>query len=349
MSNMLQEGAKNCAVDCARVRSGNQVYIVNETGAVEEEVSGVIQQIVKEQDAQPIVIWEAPIAKGSEDIPQSVLKAYTEGDVVISHFPTLKREALYSHVQGDTRSRATNRAMSVALLQSDWARFPYALQLTIIKTIDELLTHGEEWHITSPNGTDVKGKVGTSTSTVAQAYFARGEDDSRASRNFPGGVHTPLMSTETEGVIVIDHANVKGGFRPSSPVRIKLKEGRVKKIEGGADAVAIVNELKKTDGYLDSWHAGTNPKTIVPIKKNENPSSWWTYVHCSPKVLHFHLGRTHAPVNVAIFGQTLSIDGKKIYDRGELGIVNEPEIQKVAKNLDVPVTLFRQNPIDLSL
>jgi len=349
MNDMLREGAKNCAIDCARVRSGNDVYIVNETGAVETEVSEAIQEIVEEQGARPVVVWEGPISKGSEDIPQRVLEAYTKGDVVISHFPTLKREALFAHVQGDTRSRATNRAMSVSLLRSDWARFPYALQLAIIKTIDDLLTHGEEWHITSPNGTDVKGKVGTATSTVAQAYFARGEDDSRASRNFPGGVHTPLMSAETEGVVVIDHANVKGGFRPSSPIRIELKDGKVKKIEGGTDAVVIVNELKKTDGYLDSWHAGTNPKTIVPIKKYDNPTSWWTYVHCSPEVLHFHLGRTHAPVNVAIFDQTLSIDGKKIYDCGKLAILNEAEIQRAAKTLDVPAASFSQNPIDLSL
>ena len=44
--------------------------------------------------------------------------------------------------------------------------------------------------------------------------------------NFPGGVHTPLMSAETQGVIVVDHANVRGGFLQwGEPVRIELKEG----------------------------------------------------------------------------------------------------------------------------
>jgi hypothetical protein len=347
VNKMLEEGAQNCAVDCARVKRGNQVYIVNETGTVDEKVSDVIEEIVKRESARAIVVWETPIAKGSSEIPRRVLEAYTEGEVVISHFPSLKREALYPYVQGDTRPRATNRAVSVNLLQSEWARFPYGLQAIIIKTIDDILAQGKDWHITSPNGTDVKGRVGTSTSRVAQAYFTRGEDDSRASRNFPGGVHTPLVSAETRGVIVVDHANVRGGFRPTRPIRIELKEGKVVEIQGGDDAGTIIKELEKTDGYLDSWHAGTNPKTITPATRGENPTSWWTYVHCSPMVLHFHLGRTHAPVNVASFNQTVTIDGRKIYDQGKLAVLDELEIQKAARNFDTSVRLFDQSQIDL--
>jgi hypothetical protein len=236
----------------------------------------------------------------------------------------------------------------VKLLQSEWARFPYSLQLAIIKTIDDMLARGKEWRITSPRGTDVKGKIGESSSTVAQAYFVRGEDDSRASRNFPGGVHTPLMSSETEGVIIVDHANVRGGFRPTEPLRIELKDGRVTAIRGGDDAGTIIKELEKTDGYLDSWHAGTNPKTISPVKKDEDPSAWWTYAHCSPTILHFHLGRTHAPVNVATFNQTVYIDGRKIYDEGKLSILDETEVEKAAKDLGTPINLLGQNPINLS-
>lgn len=348
MDELIHHGAENCVVDCARVRKGNQVYILNQKGAVDQTVSDVIQEIVEREEAKAIVIWENALAKGSSEVPRVVLDAFTQGDVVISHFPSLKREILHPHVQGDTRSRATNRATSVQLLQSEWARFPYSLQLAIIKTIDDLLARGNEWRITSPRGTDVKGKIGESNSTVAQAYFVRGEDDSRASRNFPGGVHTPLMSGETEGVIVVDHANVRGGFRPTEPLRIELKDGRVTAIRGGDDAGTIVKELEKTDGYLDSWHAGTNPKTISPVKKDEDPTSWWTYAHCSPTILHFHLGRTHAPVNVAIFNQTVYVDGRKLYDEGKLSILEETEVQRAVRSFNRPINLLDQNPMDLS-
>jgi len=348
MDKTIQDGAKNCVVDCARVKQGARVFIVNQKGAVDEEVSHAIRETVENEDARTTVIWENAIAKGGSEVPQSLLQAYKEGDVVISHFPSLKREILHPHVQGDTRSRVTNRATFAELLQSEWARFPYSLQLAIIGTLDAILANAREWRITSPKGTDVRGKIGGVESTVAQAYFARGDDDSRASRNFPGGVHTPLMSSETEGVIVVDHANVRGGFRPAEPLRIELKDSRVTAIRGGDDAGTIIKELEKTDGYLDSWHAGTNPKAILPVKKDEDPSAWWTFAHCSPTVLHFHLGRTHAPVNVATFNQTVYVDGRRIYDEGRLAILHETAIQTAAKNVATPGSLLEQNAIDLS-
>ena len=348
MDQALQDGARNCVVDCARVTKGNQVYIVNQKGAVEEQVSSAIQELVEREKAKATIIWEDGLAKGSKEIPAAILEAFTNGDIVISHFPSLKREILHPHVQGDTRSRATNRAMSVELLRSDWARFPYSLQLAIIRTIDSIIANGKEWRITSPKGTDVRGNTGGADSTVAQAYFARGDDDSRASRNFPGGVHTPLMSVGTEGVIVVDHANVRGGFRPSEPIRIELKDSKVTEIRGGEDAVTIIKELEKTDGYFDSWHAGTNLKTLSPVKKDDDPTSWWTYAHCSPAVLHFHLGRTHAPVNVATFNQTVYVDGRKIYEDGKLTILEEIEIEKFAANFGSPAGLLEQHQVDLS-
>src|SRR4030095_4691426 len=101
MDQAIQEGATNCVVDCARVKRGNQVYIVNQKGAVEEEVSSSIQEVVEREGAKPTVVWESAIAKNTREVPRNVLEAYTKGDIVISHFPSLKREILHPHVQGD--------------------------------------------------------------------------------------------------------------------------------------------------------------------------------------------------------------------------------------------------------
>ena len=46
----------------------------------------------------------------------------------------------------------------------------------------------------------------------------------------------------------------------------------------------------------------------------ENPVAWYSYSHCSPMIVHFHLGRSHAPVDVACFYQTIEIDGRIVYD-----------------------------------
>jgi hypothetical protein len=82
MDELIRGGAENCVVDCARVRKGNQVYIVNQKGAVEEPVSDVIQQIVEREEAKAIVIWENAIAKGSSEIPCVVLDASPTGTLL---------------------------------------------------------------------------------------------------------------------------------------------------------------------------------------------------------------------------------------------------------------------------
>lgn len=348
MTSKLEQGATNCVVDCARVRKGNTMYIVNQENAVEENVSETVRKVAEAQGARTKIVWAKALPKGGKQVPEGVLEAFRMGDVVISHYPSLRREVLYSHVAGDNRSRATNRATTEDLLQSDWARFPYSLQLAIINTIDSMVTPGKKWRVTSPIGTDIQGVVGTGDSAVSQAYFVRGEDENRASKNFPGGVHTPVMSSGAEGVIYVDHANVPGGFPTAEPLRLELKEGRVVSIQGGDEAGQIRKELEKTDGFMDSWHAGTNPKTIVPCDRRIDPSSWWIYAHCSPMILHFHLGRSHAPVNVAVFNQTVYVEGRKIYEEGYLALSEEATIQKAIRYLGTDATWLSQTPIDLS-
>src|ERR1051325_8990618 len=105
MDHLVEDGAKNCVIDCARVKKGSQVYVVNQKGAVAEEVSHAIEEIVERENAKAITVWEEAIPKGSDKIPPNVLEAFTTGDVVISHYPSLKGEVLHPHVQRDTRSK----------------------------------------------------------------------------------------------------------------------------------------------------------------------------------------------------------------------------------------------------
>ncbi len=346
MQAELAAGAMNCAADCARVKRGNRVYVLNEEGAVDTAVAEAIVAAVEAQGAEAQVVWGPAIAKGTDAIPASLLDAYRRGDVVISHYPSLRREALHPHVRGERRPRATNRALTAALLASEWARFPYTLQLAIIRTLDEIFATGKTWRITSPRGTDVQGEFGAK-SAVVEAYFAEGEDNTRASRNFPGGVHTPAASAGMRGMIVAEHATVPGAGGMSAPLEIEIEDNRVVSIRGGDEAGTIKAALEQTDGFVDSWHAGTNPKTVVPYDRRTEPRPWWTNAHCSPSVLHFHLGRTHAPVNVATFRQTLYVDGRKIYDDGRLAILDHPRILEAAKRFGDPDRLLGHHSIAL--
>ena len=241
----------------------------------------------------PVIPKERP-----DEIPPAVLDAYGRADVLFAHYPSLKREALHPHFPGESRVRVPNRARTVSLMSSEWAGFPYSVQRALATTLDTLSAPGKAWRVTSPNGTDVRGTFGSRESTVAQAYFVE-DEGGRARRNFPGGVHSPVVAVATEGVIVADHIAGFGGM--PHRLRLELKEGRVVSIEGGDPDGPMHEALGGTDGFIDSWHAGVNPKTIVPVARADNPVQWYSYSHCSPMIVHFPRGTLARPRGRRLF------------------------------------------------
>lgn len=348
MRNTIEAGIKNCIEDCGAVKRGHNVYVVSEEGAADKAVADALAESAKDHGAQVNVVWGAKIPKDrSDDIPVDVLNAYAHADVLFSHYPSLKREALHPHFPGEKRTRVPNRARTVDLMATKWAAFPYSVQRATATTIDNLSVPGKSWRITSPNGTDVRGAFGSRDSTVAQAYFVE-DEGGRARRNFPGGVHSPVVAVAAEGVIVADHIAAFGSMNKTNPLTLELKEGRVVSIKGGDEEGRMLAALNKSDGFIDSWHAGVNPMTVVPYARTSNPVEWYSYSHCSPMIVHFHVGRSHAPIDVACFHQSITIDGGKVYDGGRLMLWDDPDIEQAIKASQMPSDMLENNSIPLT-
>ena len=347
MPGKLEDGVRTCVVECADVRRGQSVYVVSETGAADPEVIDTIAAVARDRGADVHVVWGPEIPRERrEEIPSDVFEGYAKADVLFAHYPTLKREVLHPHFPGERRVRVPNRARTVPLMTSDWAAFPYSVQRTAALTIDGMSRPGGRWRVTSPNGTDIRGYFGDPESTVAQAYFVE-QEDGRARRNFPGGVHSPAIAVAAEGVIVADHIAKFGTMNASAPLVLELKEGRVVSCKGGDDEGRMRAAIEKTDGFIDSWHAGVNPKTIVPIARTANPVEWYTYSHCSPMIVHFHVGRSHDPVDVASFRQTIRIDDHVLYDGGRLTIWDHADVAAAVRRCDMPASMFDNSVIPL--
>ncbi len=346
MSENFEAGIDNCVVTCARVEPGQTVYVVTQEGAADPTVVEALTASARDRGADVRVVSGPVIPKDRPDeIPPAVLDAYGRADVLFAHYPSLKREALHPHFPGESRVRVPNRARTVSLMSSEWAGFPYSVQRALATTLDTLSAPGKAWRITSPNGTDVRGTFGSRDSTVAQAYFVE-DEGGRARRNFPGGVHSPVVAVATEGVIVADHIAGFGGM--PDRMRLELKEGRVVLIEGGDPEGPMHEALGGTDGFIDSWHAGVNPKTIVPVARADNPVQWYSYSHCSPMIVHFHVGRSHAPVDVACFDQTIEIDGRTVYEEGRLAIWDEPDVDSAVNASGMADAMTVNTPMTLS-
>jgi hypothetical protein len=343
----MEAGIGNCVEDCGAVERGQLVYVVTEEGAADKAVADALAERAKECGARVNVVWGPKILKDRPDeIPTDVLNAYANADVLFSHYPSLKREALHPHFPGEKRTRVPNRARTVELMATKWAAFPYSVQRAVATTIDTLSAPGKPWRITSPSGTDVHGTFGSAESTVAQAYFVE-EESGRARRNFPGGVHSPVVALATEGVIVADHIATFGSMNQPARLTLELQDGCIVSIRGGDDEGRMLAALNKTDGFIDSWHAGVNPMTVVPYARASNPVEWYSYSHCSPMIVHFHVGRCHAPIDVACFNQSISIDGVKAYEAGQLMLWDIPAIEQAVKASHMPSDMLENSEISL--
>lgn len=347
MNQAFAAGIKNCVEDCGAVERGQSVYVVSEEGAADRQVADAIAGLARDHGANVNIVWGPKIPKDQPDkIPADVLEAYARANLLFSHYPSLKREALHPHFPSEKRTRVPNRARTVDLMSARWAAFPYSVQRTIAVTIDTLSAPGKTWHITSPSGTDVRGQFGSPDSAVAQAYFAE-EEGGRARRNFPGGVHSPVMAVATEGVIVADHISGFGAMSKNDPIKIELKDSRIVSISGD-DVGEMKATLSKTDGFIDSWHAGVNPMTVVPYARSDNPVQWYSYSHCSPSIIHFHVGRSTAPIDAACFNQSIVIDGRQIYNGGKLMLWDDPVVAASVKTSDMPADMTENNEFALA-
>jgi len=348
MADAFEAGVRNCVENCAGVKRGQSVYVVSEEGAAEPALVEAVAEAARERGGDVHVVWGPVIPRERRDeIPAHVLDAYAKADVLFAHYPTLKREALHPHFAGERRVRVPNRARTVALMSSDWAAFPYEVQREAAHAIDALSAPGRSWRITSPAGTDIKGTFGDPNSTMAEAYFIE-EEDGRARRNFPGGVHSPVMAVDTEGVIVADHIARFRAMNPSDPLVVEIREGRVVSVKGGDDEGRMAESVRATNGYIDSWHAGVNPKTVVPIERRADPVEWYTYSHCSPMIVHFHVGRSYDTLDLACFRHTVTVDGEAVYRDGSLAVWDRPKVDRAIAQSGMPASMLENGEIPLA-
>ena len=186
---------------------------------------------------------------------------------------------------------------------------------------------------------------GARESTVAQAYFVE-DEGGRARRNFPGGVHSPVVAVATEGVIAADH--IAGFGRMPEAVRLELKDGRVVSLEGGDPEGSMHESLSGTDGFIDSWHAGVNPKTIVPLARADRSQWLGTAIPtAAPRSCTSTWDAPTLPWTWRAFNQTIEIDGRIVYDEGKLTIWDDPDVHSAVNVSGMTESMTVNTPMAL--
>jgi hypothetical protein len=264
--------------------------------------------------------------KGADLVLHHMVDLWTEGELRDSRAPN----SIY------------NMATTSALLSSTWGLTPWELVCEIRYQAAAMLTEGETWTITHPNGTSLRGTVGK----VAPHMLAKRRGP------FPEGVFPSTPSIGAEGTVIFEgtgphwarHIGIPCRF--SAPVRIELQQGKVKEIRGGTEAdtlrdffKALAHHLGEDDAYdMRGFHGGAHPNAIVSEAECPDPLYRAFIEHHGAHSVHLHLGNssraTAYPFNVHVSaevnGATVTIGDKTIYEDGRLTAFEHPEVQKVA-------------------
>lgn len=72
------------------------------------------------------------------------------------------------------------------------------------------------------------------------------------------------------------------------------------------------------------------------------------YARYLKTIVHFHVGRSTAPIDAACFQQSIVIDGRQIYDRGQLMLWDDPAVAASVKASAMPVDMTENHVIALT-
>ena len=77
----------------------------------------------------------------------------------------------------------------------------------------------------------------------------------------------------------------------------------------------------RTAAYaVDSFHGGFHPKAVKRPGQQSNQD-----------VMHFHIGRTPAPLSAYVSDQTIELDGELFWENGRSALLQQTHIREMAR------------------
>lgn len=363
----LLQGCRNLLINYGGIKAGDEVVILSEIAPSVDPIVVSAQAAVLEQlGANFHIVWTPRLEKGWwQDLSPVVRGAVGEADVLVQNMVSIGKTHLLDLMLEKGVRRIRNYATDVAVMTSDWARFPVEVQDHLELTINTLLAQSRSFRVTTEDGTDIVGDIAP--------RIAPWRKDTKRSGGlnvtFPPGVFRASEATNANGVIWV-HATYPWGARRvglpevrfGSPVKVFVENNRVVNIEGGKEAdlyrrlfeyhAASIGE----DSYkIDSFHSGSSPRAFTPMAPQQDPDRFDHLIHEHESWFHFHIGslsdkearktQQALHVNAVLNEPTVYLDGEKIWDRGRLKIWDSDELRSIAEKYGDADVLSASRPI----
>jgi len=298
-------------------------------------------------------LWvDEPARTHAWKFPDSVRAAMDRNDLVINHSFDLTVEeilAFREFVEHDHKiPMVRNFATTAPLLCSTWAQTPQELVNEIRFRASSHIQAGLKWRLTDPNGTHLEGVVMPARNPTL-GYATKRE--SGYYLPWPEWVCPPIAVGETTGTFVFDctlswwsrYIGISPYF--ATPVTLTIKENRILKIDGGAEAdsirrflVALKERLGDSTYNFDTLHFGVHPQAHIAPQQCSSVLYRRLIEHANSRNLHVHVGSPKAspdyPYWPHITGDirncTFSVGDQVLYENGRLTTLDDPAVLAVA-------------------
>ena len=350
--------------NCARIKAGQEVIILahidglyGSDNLIDEQAVSWIQAAIQARGANASILWIDEQAKAHEwRFPPVVKAAMAGADVLINTSFNLAVEEIAefrNYIAEKKIWMVRLMAPTAELLCSEWAQTPHELVAEIRYQSSKPFTHMAPWVLTDPNGTHLEGLILDPVQRPGipgMAYNSRRADVGYY-LPWPEWVHPPINCKDTKGVFVFNCMlgwwSRYVGIPPywNDPIRITVDNNRIQKIEGGAEAEALIRFLKVMaekagDGMynFDTFHFGVHPN--ARIQEYQCPHILYRRLieHSHTSNIHMHVGS--APSNPKypywphitgdVRNATLKVGDALVYDKGYLTCLDDAAVKAVA-------------------
>ena len=312
----LENAARIALRDCMKVSAGETVAIITDEN--KRNIGVAMWNVAKELGAEATLVEIIPRSRNGEEPPAPVAALMAASSVVLC---PLTKSVTHTESRREACKRGARIATLPGITEDMMLRCLSADYHAIAarsRRLSEILQTGNEVHVTSPAGTDIKLLRGDRyPKPDTGLYHNAGE-----SGNLPAGetFFAPIEGS-AQGVIMFEAA-VAGIGKLQNNIHITVRDGYAVEITGGADASklnALVDAVGKEGRNIAELGIGTNDKAQITGVILEDEKVMGT--------VHLALGDNNSMGgNVAVSSHldglilkpTVRLDGRVIMEAGTL-------------------------------
>jgi hypothetical protein len=325
--DQLMPAARNLLVNCAEMKSGDRLLILQENPDLAYYDASAVRDIATAATSLGLrtTLCEVPFSEAVQPLNPEIAELMAGSDCTL-FFARMGDQIRFREMPPGTKS-IVSYALDRQMLASGFGTAHFKGFEALKTAVDAAFAGADEIHVTCPLGTDFKGPG-------ARSMLDDGADVTII--RFPMSVFTPIPSKGFAGKVAQAHFLTGTGsqyYHPyAAPLRdvlfIHFENQRITRFEGSAQDIAAADAhyqfvARKFDidrDNIHSWHVGIHPGCAYLQPAGDSYERWSGGAFGNPRLLHFHTCGNYPPGEISwnIVDPTVRIDGVEVWQNGRL-------------------------------